>query len=62
MKMRQTCLVLLLGVAMLQGEQANRVSALRLREDTNSPPQAYFIDQEGQLQTVEDQEKRKAQA
>ena len=47
---------------MLRGEQGNGVGALRLREDNNTPPQAYFIDQEGQLQTVEDQEKRKAQA
>ena len=38
------------------------VEAHRLREDPGSPPQTFYIDQEGQLQTVEDAERRKAQA
>tara|TARA_B110000305_G_C19412044_1_gene625987 strand:- start:1094 stop:1657 length:564 start_codon:yes stop_codon:yes gene_type:complete len=39
------------------------VQAHRLLDDpAAAPPQTYYIDQEGQLQTVEDEERRKAQA
>lgn len=39
------------------------MQAHRLLDDSSAtPPQTYYIDQEGQLQTVEDAERRKAQA
>jgi len=38
------------------------VEAHRLRENDATPPQTYYIDQAGQLQTVEEAERRKGQA
>lgn len=66
--MKIRCLLLTGSVAILQYTasqihgSAVLVGAHRLREDNGTPPQTYYIDQEGQLQTVEDAERRKAQA
>merc|ERR1719240_1379830 len=66
--MKIRCLLLTGSVAILQYTasqlhgSALLVEAHRLREDPATPPQTYYIDQEGQLQTVEDAERRKAQA
>ena len=66
--MKIRCLLLTGSVAILQYTasqlygSAVLVEAHRLRDDNATPPQTYYIDQEGQLQTVEDAERRKAQA
>ena len=67
--MKIRCLLLTGSVAILQytasqlSECVGLVQAHRLLDDpAATPPQTYYIDQEGQLQTVEDEERRKAQA
>jgi vacuolar-type H+-ATPase subunit I/STV1 len=66
--MKIRCLLLTGSVAILQYTasqihgSAVLVGAHRLREDNGTPPQTYYIDQEGQLQTVEGTERRKAEA
>ena len=67
--MKIRCLLLTGSVAILQytasqlSECVGLVQAHRLLDDpAAAPPQTYYIDQEGQLQTVEDEERRKAQA
>ena len=67
--MKIRCLLLTGSVAILRytasqlSECVGLVQAHRLLDDpAAAPPQTYYIDQEGQLQTVEDEERRKAQA